>query len=81
MILNRLTTLNKLIEKEYNKPIKNHKEIKLIKKLIQDETNIIKKKFTNMNNLNNNLNKKKRIEKIIVKNIVKIELGKFYIEF
>lgn len=68
----RLKILNDLLEKEYNKPIKNKNEIKLIKKLIQDE----KKSVSNEKNKT-----KKRIEKVIVKNIVKIELGKFYIDF
>lgn len=68
----RLKILNDLLEKEYDKPIKNKNEIKLIKKLIQDE----KKSVSNEKNKT-----KKRIEKVIVKNIVKIELGKFYIDF
>ena len=82
MILNRLSTLNKLIEKKYNKPIKNHKEIKLIKKLIKDENKSIERKFIFHSNNADTINfKKKRIEKAIVHNIVKIETGKFYVEF
>lgn len=75
-ISKNLKRLKRLIEKDYDKPVKNKNKIKSINKSIQDETNIIIKKLSNADTRS-----KKRIEKVIVKNIVKIELGKFYIDF
>lgn len=71
-ISKNLKRLKRLIEKDYDKPVKNKNKIKSINKSIQDE----KKSVSNEKN-----KIKKRIEKVIVKNIVKIELGKFYVDF